>query len=137
MGKEMAPKKVREVQEKVREVQGEIREFAKRLRQKVYAQGYPDWGTLFSEIEQLGVQIGDAVCQEFVAQAVEEQAVAEAASGREERCPSCGGPLEARDPEPHPLLTRRGEIAWEEPQAYCARCRKAFFPSVAESGPSG
>jgi hypothetical protein len=36
----------------------------------LYAQGHPHWGTLFSEIEELGVQIGDAVCREFVEQAV-------------------------------------------------------------------
>ncbi len=129
MGKEMAARKAQEVRE-------EIREFAEQLRRKVYAQGHPDWGTLFSEIEELGVQIGDAVCREFVEQAVAQQACVEGESGREHRCPTCDGPLVSRDAEPHPLLTRRGEIAWQEPQAYCAKCRKAFFPSVEESGHS-
>jgi len=136
MGKEAAVQKVQEVQE-------EIRRFAEQLRRKVYAEGHPEWGTLFSEIEELGVQLGDAVCREFVQQSVEEQARAdepaagEDAPDREHRCPTCGGPLELRDPEPHLLLTRRGEVVWEEPQAYCAKCRKAFFPSVEESGHSG
>lgn len=129
MGKEVAARKMQEVRE-------EIRQFAEQLRRKVYAQGHPDWGTLFSEIEELGVQIGDAVCQEFVQQAVGEQARAEAESGREHRCPTCDGPLEPRDQEPRPLLTRRGEIAWQEPQAFCRKCRKAFFPSVEEFGHS-
>jgi hypothetical protein len=129
MGKEAVARQAQEVGE-------EIQRFAEQLRRKVYARGYPDWGTLFSEIEELGVQIGDAVCREFVEQAVCQQAAGEE-GGREHRCPTCDGPLESRDAEPHPLLTRRGEIGWQEPQAYCPQCRKAFFPSVERSGHSG
>jgi hypothetical protein len=107
------------------------------LRRRVYAQGYPEWGTLFSEIEELGVQIGDAVCREFVEQAVSRQASAEGGWAGERRCPTCEGLLELRHAEPRPLLIRRGEVAWQEPQAYCGKCRKAFFPSVEGSGDSG
>jgi len=131
MGKEVAARKAQGVGE-------EIRQFAVELRQKVYGvQGCPDWGILFSEIEELGVQIGDAVCREFVQQAVSDQAQGGAQCGQEQPCPTCNGPLESRDPEPHPLLTRRGQIGWQEPQAYCPKCRKAFFPSVQEFGHSG
>ena len=130
MGEEMAARKAQEVRE-------EIRRFAEQLRRKVYAEGHPDWGTLFSEIEELGVQIGDAVCREFVEQAVGQQACTGGECGREHRCPTCDGPLERREAEPRPLLIRRGEIAWQEPQTYCPKCRKAFFPSVEESGHSG
>jgi len=130
MGKDVAAEKSREFQE-------EIRKFAEHLRQKVYARGYPEWGTLFSVIEELGVQIGDAVCREFVEQAVREQGEAAEDCCWEDRCPRCGGPLDHREEEPHPLLTRRGEIAWQEPQTYCPKCRKAFLPSVEELGRSG
>lgn len=124
MGKEMAARKADEVRE-------EIRQFAEQLRRKVYAgRGHPDWGTFFSEIEELGVQIGDAVCREFVQQAVSEQARAGGPGSEEHQCPTCNGPLESRDAEPRPLLTRRGQIGWQEAQSYCPKCRKAFFPSV-------
>lgn len=129
MGKEAAAGKAQEVRE-------EIRRFAEQLRQKVYAAGYPEWGTLFSEIEEMGVQIGDAVCREFVQQSVGQQVDSKEAC-REHRCPTCDGPLEPREAEPRPVLTRRGVIAWQEPQAYCPKCRKAFFPSVEEFGHSG
>ena len=130
MGKEAVGGKAQEMRE-------EIRRFAQELRQKVYAEkGYPDWGTLFSEIEELGVQIGDAVCREFVGQAVSEQASAPEGCGAAVRCPTCGGPLQPRDAEPRPLLIRRGEVHWQEPQGYCPKCRKAFFPAVQESGAS-
>jgi hypothetical protein len=129
MGKETAARKAQEERE-------EIRQFAEQLRPKVYAKGHADWGTLVSEIEELGVQIGDAVRREFVQQAVGQQACVEAESGREHRRPTCDGPLGPRDRDPRTLLTRRGEIAWQEPQAFCAKSRKAFFPSVEEYGHS-
>jgi hypothetical protein len=131
MGKEVAA-------EKAREVGVEIRQFVAQLRQKVYGgQACPDWGTLFSEIEELGVQIGDAVCREFAQQSVSQQAQIRVECDQEHQCPTCDGPLECRGAEPKLLLTRRGEIAWQEPQTYCPKCRKAFFPSVQESGNSG
>lgn len=47
MGKEPAATKAQQVGE-------EIRQFAVQLRQKVYGgQACPDWGTLFTEIEEL------------------------------------------------------------------------------------
>lgn len=128
MDKEVAVRKAQEVRE-------EIRQFAERLRQKVYAgAGYPQWGTLFTDIEELGVQIGDAVCREFIQQAVGEQATAGQPEPEEPRCPACNGPLQRGEPHPRPLLTRRGEVDWREPQGYCPKCRKAFFPSVQEFG---
>jgi hypothetical protein len=123
---------------KAQEVREEVRQFVERLRRRVYGdQAYPDWGTLFSEIEELGVQIGDSVCREFVQQAVSEQADSSGQRCHAPCCPSCGSPLERRDSEPKPLLTRRGEVSWQEPQAYCQKCRKAFFPSVQSPGDSG
>ena len=131
MGKEAIAGKAQEMRE-------EIQRFAKQLREKVYAEkGYPDWGTLFSEIEELGVQLGDAVCREFVGQAVREHAQAPEGAETEVRCPTCGGLLQRRDAEPRSMLTRRGEVHWQEPQGYCPQCRKAFFPSVQEFGASG
>jgi hypothetical protein len=129
MGKEAAAGKAREVRE-------EIRRFAEQLRRRVYAEGYPEWGTLFSEIEELGVQVGDALCREFVQQSVSDQAGSDGVC-REHRCATCDGPLKPREAEPRALLTRRGEVAWQEPEAYCPKCRKAFFPSVEESGHCG
>lgn len=122
---------------KAQEVRGRIQQFAEQLRNEVYgARGYPDWGTLFSEIEELGVEIGDAVCREFIQQSVTEQAEDQQSGGQHECCPTCGRTLEPQEPEPKPLLTRRGEVCWQEPQTYCKKCRKAFFPSVQKLGDS-
>ena len=44
-------------------------------------------------------------------------------------CPHCHEPLVCDDLEARSVLTRAGEAAWVEPQAYCRFCRQAFFPS--------
>ena len=118
MDKEVAVRKSQEVGERVRQ-------FVAELRREVYGEkGFPDWGTLFSQIEELGVQIGDQVCREFVRQSVSKQAEQ---TPSEEHCPKCGRPVEQQGPEPKTLLTRRGEVGWQEPTGYCKKCRKAFF----------
>jgi len=120
---------------KAQELRGQIEQFAGSLRAEVYGeQGCPAWGTLFSEIEELGVQVGDAICRAFIQQSVTQQAEEEPSCYQHAGCPTCGGPLDHRDPEPKPLLTRRGEVSWQEPQTYCKKCRKAFFPSVQKFG---
>ena len=33
------------------------------------------------------------------------------------------------------VATRAGEAEWAEPEGYCDRCRRSFFPSVEKPGP--
>lgn len=89
-------------------------------------------GTLFEEIEETGVEVGDAVACAVMRRAVERQA----AEAPAKTC-RCGRPLEEPTFEPHPLTTRRGEIGWNEPTGYCPQCRRAFFPSEPSVGASG
>ena len=114
------------------QVRERIERFVEAILQAAYgAQGSPDWGTLFSEIEELGVQVGDAVRREFVRRSVATRAEQESP---EANCPTCGCPLERRDVEPRVLLTRRGEVGWQQPQDYCVKCHKASFPSGEKPG---
>jgi hypothetical protein len=50
------------------------------------------------------------------------------------RCPGCQQPLPCNDANPRLLRTRAGEAHWAEPEGYCDRCRRAFFPPVPEPG---
>lgn len=125
----------KEAARKAAEVQDRVARFAQELLTEVYGEtGAPEWGTLFSTIEELGVQVGDAVCREVVRLSVAQQA---AQPTEEPVCPTCGNRCELREPEPKLLMTRRGEVAWAEPQSYCKHCRRAFFPAVESFGPSG
>lgn len=107
-----------------------VEEVAEKVVLQLYG-GAPPLGTLFGEIEELGVQVGDAVACAVMRQAVERQA---------EETPAktcrCGHPLKEPTVEPHLLTTRRGEVGWNEPSGYCPQCRRAFFPPEPSLGAS-
>ena len=109
-----------------------VQEAAEKAVSELYGPGgAPAIGTLFSQIEDMGVQVGDAVARAIVQQAVERQA----GKMHAETC-RCGEPLDDPTLEPHLLTTRRGDIGWNEPTGYCPRCRRAFFPSEPSAGPA-
>lgn len=109
-----------------------------RLASEMAAELYgPDgmpWGTLFSELEDDAYELGQAMARRLVQEMVRDQAEANVPEGRE-RC-QCGHPLETPDEDDEEawqdrdVLTRSGHVSWSEPQRYCPKCRKAFFPSV-------
>lgn len=108
---------------------------AKSLVDRIYGPDGPPWGTKFVELEDLVVELGKVLQQSMMAQALTRQADSfaklEPAAGD---CPSCGRPTGPADPEPRLVHSRGGEAEWQEPQQYCTKCRRAFFPSVQESG---
>jgi hypothetical protein len=110
-----------------------IQGVAKHFLQKVYGPDGMPWGTKFSDLEELSVQIGQAVSRSMINQAVINQA--EHVPETAEVCGVCGvavqcGPL----PEPRALTTTVGSVQWSEPKRYCPKCRAAFFPSGPEFG---
>jgi hypothetical protein len=107
-----------------------MEEVAEQARQLMYGpEGVPAWGTLFTEIEETGAQVGDALAQALMRQTVQKQA-----DQRTAQLCRCGAALEDCNPEPRVLTTRRGAIGWNEPSGTCPRCRRAFFPSVPSVG---
>lgn len=110
---------------------------AKKLADDLWGPQGPAWGTRLTEMEDLALAARDLLTQKLLelglerqAQALQEQPPAEAAV-----CPSCQRPFaEAAEPAPRTLQTRGGPVHWDEPQASCTRCRRAFFPSEQESG---
>ena len=117
----------------VSELQNLIGGVAKNIVEKVYGPQGPAWGTQFSEIEDLAVQVGQTLSRQLLDQALQRQA-AETAPAEEQVCPSCQGPLKPGDPEPRIVMTRAGDAEWKEPSTTCPRCRRAFFPSVEATG---
>ena len=110
-----------------------IKGAAKNFVERVYGPQGPAWGTLFVDIEELAVQIGQAVSREMCDQALQQQAT-EPVPPAERVCPSCSRPVEAADPEPRIVMTRAGDAQWQEPHSYCRHCRRSFFPSVETPG---
>jgi hypothetical protein len=131
--KEIATKEVAELQHLIQGV-------AKNFVERVYGpQGMP-WGTQFTELEEIAVQIGQAVSRAMCNQALQQQALQQQALQQQAHeatpsvCPDCGQAGQPAVPEPRLLTTRAGETHWQEPQHYCRHCRRSFFPSVEEPG---
>ena len=117
----------------VDEIQPYLRGVAKHLLDTLYGPAGPPWGTSLSQIEDLLMEVRDRFAQQMIDSALARQAHAHPDAPPEyHRCPSCQRPLPTDDPNPRITQTRLGEAAWAEPQAYCDRCRRAFFPSVQE-----
>jgi hypothetical protein len=106
---------------------------AKNLLHHLYGPQGPPWGTGFADLEQLVGPLSNYLGTELLQQALQRQANQPVPEPLR-HCPGCGRPTRARDPEPRSVQTDRGIANWQEPAAYCDRCRKAFFPSVGEPG---
>jgi hypothetical protein len=119
----------------VEQVRSYVEGVAKNLIDKLYGPDGPPWGTRLSAIENLLLDLREVLTERMLAEALTRQAAAHQQRPDGDRpCPGCQQPLACDDPNPRLVQTRAGEAAWSEPQAYCSRCRRAFFPSVPESG---
>jgi hypothetical protein len=117
----------------VAELQNLLEGVAKNIVDRVYGPQGPAWGTQFSDLEEMAVQVGQKVSQRIIDQALQRQAT-EPVLAEDQVCPKCQHPLIAGDPEPRIVATRVGDAQWKEPSASCRRCRRDFFPSVEASG---
>ena len=111
---------------------------AKNLADKLYGPQGPVWGTKLTEIEDLCLDIREVLSEELLNLALKRQAAGHEQQTQEKfrNCPGCQRLLEWGDQETQEriLETGAGEAEWSEPEGYCRRCRRAFFPSVAQAG---
>ncbi len=124
---------------------------AKNLVFEVYGSEGMPWGTPFSELEDVSVELGRCLSRMIMEEAAGRQAdqmiTEEAASRQADQasqappeyavCPTCGQPVGEPKSRSRPLTTRAGEVQWEEPRRYCRKCRRSFFPSGEESAAGG
>ncbi len=119
----------------VEEVRPYVEGVAKNLIDKLYGPQGPAWGTKLTEIEDLFVAIRDVLTEKMLADALMRQAASQTGSPSAYRtCPGCQQPLVCPDTNDRILETRAGDAEWAEPEGYCDRCRRSFFPSVQEPG---
>jgi hypothetical protein len=117
-----------------------VEQFQERLRQairagvqKVLAEGAlpeaQEGEARFTTIEALALAAGDAVSLE-----VFEQQLAESGMGPP-HCPRCGFEGKRVRQRDRTVQTRRGlDVPLREQECYCPGCRRAFFPSLPDSG---
>ncbi len=85
---------------------------------------------LMTRIEDWAIDIGDAV----MTRAVERKLQPRSSADSQQCCPTCGRPGRCKGNRQRVLQTRRGEVRLEEPEYYCAGCRKSFFPDIQGTG---
>jgi hypothetical protein len=114
--------------------QERVRRAVREVMQKCLAEGdlpeAQEGEARFTTIEALALAAGDAVSLE-----VFEQQLAESGMGPP-HCPRCGFEGQRVRQRERNLQTRRGlEVPLREQECYCPGCRRAFFPSLPNSGP--
>lgn len=119
----------------VEEVRPYVEGVAKNLVAKLYGPDGPAWGTKLTEIEDLILAVREVLSERMVADALARQAQAHDRSPAAYRvCPGCQAALTCEDANERVVDTRVGEAEWAEPEGYCRRCRRSFFPSVEGPG---
>ena len=110
---------------------------AKKIADDLWGPHGPAWGTTLTELEDLALEARAILSQRVLELGLQRQAATPAPQrpAQPDRCPDCQRPFSAApQPAPRTMETRAGEASWQEPQAYCTRCRRAFFPSEPEPG---
>ena len=109
------------------ELQRRIDAFVSSLQEEFGEIPQGEHDCLLSAIEDFGVQVGDAV-----ARAVSEVKAADQLTETGETCcPVCCSPGELKCVRKRLLDGRRGKLRIKEPEYFCQKCRKSFFPSDA------
>ena len=110
-----------------------LRAAAKNVLRHAYGPDGMPWGTRLDQAEGLAVQVADRLAQLILEVGLQQQADRPLPPPLQ-ACPCCGQPVTEKSPQPRQLRTTAGEITWQQPRAYCTRCRRAFSPSGPEPG---
>jgi len=109
---------------------------AKKVADDLWGPHGPAWGTTLTELEDVALAARAIFTEKLVKLSLDRQAAAPAQRPADmQTCPDCQRSFaDPHEPMPRTLQTRAGEVSWHEPQDYCSRCRRAFFPSEQEPG---
>src|SRR5262245_16695595 len=120
----------------VEKCHGLLQGAAKNLADRCYGPQGPPPGTPLAHLEAIADRLTRSVRKHFLDVLLSRQSAAlhQALPADLRLCPACGRDTLPRDPEPRVLHTHAGLIEWLEPQRYCSRCRKAFFPQSQSLG---
>jgi hypothetical protein len=118
----------------VEELRSYVEGVAKNLVEKLYGPEGPAWGTKLTQIEDVLLDIREMLTEKMLDETLAKQAAAGERAEAFRTCPGCHASLPCGEANPRILKTRVGEAEWAEPESYCPRCRRAFFPSVPEPG---
>lgn len=105
-----------------------IDEFVEKLEADFGPVAQGEYNCLLSAIEDFGVQVGDEVSKTIAQKTAAKQIVQQEPSS-ECCCPVCDSPGQFKGERKRLLDGRRGKLRITEPEYFCSKCRKSFFPS--------
>jgi len=109
---------------------------AKNLIDKLYGPDGLPWGTQLTQLEDVCLEVRALLTEKMLHHALQRQADTPPQQAPAFGvCPSCQQPVSCDETDPRLVQTRAGEAQWQEPEGFCPRCRRAFFPSVQKPGP--
>lgn len=111
------------------EMQEEIQKFIQAMTVKHGPVSAEPGVALFTAIEDFACNLGDMIAQEFMRRQIVERDEPGAPC-----CPECKRPGLRKKKRQRAVVTRRGPVELTEPECYCKRCRKSFFPSLGATG---
>jgi hypothetical protein len=114
------------------ELKAEIAKLSRELAERQLKDIASDeqYGSRFEAAEVLSAEIGDTVSRELLehqARLVNDQRPPDVDC----KCPQCQQPAGLKRIRKRQLQTIRGQIEIPEPEHYCKKCRRSFFPSDA------
>ena len=107
------------------EVRRRIEEFTEQLREEFGDVPVGEHGCLMEAVEDWAVEVGDHVARKVM----EKQITPEGPATDESHCPQCQQLARWQGQRKRRVETRRGPIHVSEPEYYCPRCRRSFFPA--------
>ena len=111
------------------EIQARIMQLSLELAQEMGEISWEgEYGSPFAAIEAQAAEIGDMLTREVAAQRsrMENQTPPPQSQCC---CPKCHGPGDLKRLRKRELQTIRGTTELTEPEYYCQKCRRSFFPS--------
>ena len=84
-------------------------------------------GCLLEAVEDWAIEVGDQLARQVMSQQAARVA-REQPAAEECPCPKCQQPARWRGQRKRRIETRRGTIHVPEPEYFCTRCRRSFFP---------
>lgn len=110
-----------------------IKEFAALLREEFGPLAVGQHGCVLESAEEWGLQVGDELARAAMEQELPSGSE-DSPESEEAECPRCHQMGRWKGPRKRRIETRRGPIHVSEPEYFCPRCRRSFFPSDTSIG---
>ena len=112
------------------EIASQIKQLSFELAQELdEIPGQEEYGSPFAALEAYAAEIGDMLTRGVALERARMESEARLGDPRCKSCPQCSSPGDLKGHRKRELQTVRGTTELTEPEYYCKKCRRSFFPS--------